>query len=233
VYAYAVSLALINYFNTRRPRRTVHPVQNYSSTDTPLLRAINLHGAHFGPLSLQLVSTECAVVQGASGAGKTLLLRALADIIPADGQVWLAGVLRNEIPAPDWRRQVALLPAESYWWADMVRSHFASEPMYELSAVGFDADVLDWPVSRLSSGERQRLSLVRLLGNRPRVLLLDEPTANLDAENIKRVESLIKTYMQQHQAGALWITHDAEQTARVGKRIIRVANGRLLSKDQA
>jgi putative ABC transport system ATP-binding protein len=201
----------------------------YSNVYRPLLCAKNLCGAHFGPISLRIASAECLIMQGPSGAGKTLLLRALADMMPSDGEVWLAGVPRAEIPAPDWRRQVALLPAESYWWAEIVRSHFTAEPGDELSAIGFDVDVLDWPVSRLSSGERQRLSLVRLLVNRPRVLLLDEPTANLDLENTKRVESLIKHYMRQHHAGVLWVTHDTQQAERVGIRIIRVSHGCLIS----
>jgi ABC-type multidrug transport system ATPase subunit len=91
--------------------------------------------------------------------------------------------------APDWRRRVGLLPAESGWWADRVGAHFittndarnpATTPTPILARLGFEPDVLDWDVQRLSSGERQRLGLARLLLNRPEVLLLDEATANLD-----------------------------------------------------
>lgn len=205
-------------------------MQDQLTNDPPLLRAEDLRGDHFGPVSLQLAAGECVIVQGPSGAGKTLLLRALADMDPVGGEVWLAGARRDEIPPPDWRRRMALLPAESHWWTETVREHFADEPAVELAALGFDADVLHWPVSRLSSGERQRLALVRLLVNRPQVLLLDEPTANLDSDNTQRVEKLVKSYIRDHQASVLWVSHDQEQTARVGRRLIQLGNGRVISE---
>jgi ABC-type iron transport system FetAB ATPase subunit len=196
-------------------------------SDVPLLRAERLQSAHFGPVSLALEVGECVALRGPSGSGKTLLLRALADMDIVQGQVWLAGAPRDEIPAPIWRRQVGLLTAESHWWSDRVRAHFAAEPGDELAALGFHADVLDWSVSRLSSGERQRLAVARLLVIRPRVLLLDEPTANLDVANARRVEALVQRYLQQHQAGTLWVTHDAEQSARVARRVIVLGDGRV------
>ena len=73
-------------------------------------------------------------------------------------------------------------------------------------------------MERLSSGERQRLALARLLANRPRVLLLDEPTANLDPVNIHRVEQLVKDYLAEQQAACLWVTHTREQIARIADR---------------
>jgi ABC-type iron transport system FetAB ATPase subunit len=179
-------------------------------------------------MSLSLLGGECIVLTGPSGAGKTLLLRALADMDPADGEVRLDGVQRNELSGPEWRRQVGLLPAESHWWAERVGEHFAHAPSDDLSKLGFNVDVLNWQISRLSSGERQRLAIARLLTNRPRVLLLDEPTANLDPDNTSRVESLLKNYAQQCRAGMLWVSHDAEQAARVADRIFRIADGRLL-----
>jgi putative ABC transport system ATP-binding protein len=208
-------------------------VRNSSTNNPLLLHTENLRGDHFGPISLQLALGECVILQGPSGAGKTLLLRALADMDPADGEVWLAGMPRDQIPAPQWRRQVALLPAESHWWAETVQEHFPAESSEDLAAMGFDVDALHWPINRLSSGERQRLAMVRLLANRPHVLLLDEPTANLDPDNTRRVESLVKSYMQRNQAGALWVSHDAPQTARVGNRIIRLYEGRVVNEAAA
>jgi putative ABC transport system ATP-binding protein len=207
-------------------------VRDRTTTDI-LLGAEELRGDHFGPISLRLSAAECVIVQGPSGAGKTLLLRALADMDPSYGDVWLAGVPREKIPGPDWRRQVAILPAESHWWAETVHEHLATEPSQELLAVGFDADVLRWPVSRLSSGERQRLSLVRLLANRPRVLLLDEPTANLDSGNTDKVESLVASYRQLHHAAVVWVSHDVQQAARVATRVMCLDGGRITREDTA
>ena len=68
---------------------------------------------------------------------------------------------------------------------------------------------------RCSSGEKQRLSILRLLANRPKVLLLDEPTANLDAENTRNVEALLIDYLTENNAVALWVSHDHAQLKRV------------------
>ena len=110
------------------------------------------------------------------------------------------------------------LPAESRWWGSTVAEHFERVDTQQLSRLGFEAPVSDWRVERLSSGERQRLGLARLFANRPRVLLLDEPTANLDPVNIHRVEQLVKDYLAEQQAACLWVTHSREQIARIADR---------------
>jgi ABC-type iron transport system FetAB ATPase subunit len=86
---------------------------------------------------------------------------------------------------------------------------------------------MDQAVIRLSSGEKQRLALLRLLANQPRVLLLDEPTANLDPENTRRVEAVIREYCRERAAAVVWVSHDREQAARVADRQFEVADGRL------
>jgi putative ABC transport system ATP-binding protein len=71
------------------------------------------------------------------------------------------------------------------------------------------------PISRLSTGERQRLALARLLALRPQVLLLDEATANLDPSNRDRVEDLIQYYRREQGAAVLWVSHDPDQRRRL------------------
>jgi ABC-type iron transport system FetAB ATPase subunit len=180
-----------------------------------------------GPLDFVLHSGECACLSGVSGSGKTLLLRALADLDAHRGEVRLAGRLCGEIAAPQWRGQVGMLPAESAWWHERVGMHFAAARQDWLAALGFTEAALDWRVSRLSSGERQRLALLRMLLKRPEVLLLDEPTANLDQENTRRVEDLLRAYRLETGAAMLWVSHDPAQIGRIAQRHFYLSAGRL------
>lgn len=180
-----------------------------------------------GPLSLT-VQDECVCLSGPSGAGKTLLLRAIVDLDPHQGQVFLDEVECNDFNASDWRRRVGLLPAESQWWRDRVGEHFAELDQDLLIRLNFDADVLHWQVNRLSSGERQRLALVRMLCLRPQVLLLDEPTASLDPDNVRCVEEVIAHYRHRTGAAVLWVSHDPEQIQRVAARSYFIEQGKLL-----
>ena len=178
--------------------------------DTVLLRA----------LDLDLADGQCAWVSGASGSGKTALLRAVADLDPNDGDLTLDGRERDHFPAPEWRRQVTYVSAEPVWWAERAGAHFsdhvrAAELMVE---IGLDADMLDAEIARLSTGERQRLALVRALIQGPRVILLDEPTSALDEKAVGAVEALLKKY-QADSLSVVLVTHDPEQ----GKRL---ADGR-------
>ncbi|MBI5895754.1 MAG: ATP-binding cassette domain-containing protein, partial [Desulfobacterales bacterium] len=162
-----------------------------------------------------------------SGSGKSLFLRALADLDPHEGRMALDGVAAEVIPAHQWRRQVGLLPAESAWWFDSVGPHCDPWPLDALQYLGFSPDVLSWSVSRLSSGERQRLSLLRLLARSPRILLLDEPTANLDVQNTERVEQLLRDFRTKHRPGMLWISHDMAQLKRCCDTIYILEERRL------
>jgi ABC-type iron transport system FetAB ATPase subunit len=188
----------------------------------PLLAFAELRTQGRGPYALSLAAGECVTLRGASGSGKSLLLRAVADLDPHDGWATLDGIACTDMSAPLWRRLVALLPAESQWWADDVGAHFQLDDCPYWAPLGFTPDVRAWQVSRLSSGEKQRLALSRALMNQPRVLLLDEPTASLDPVNTQAVEKLVAEYRRETKAAVLWVSHDTAQAARVGVRHFRL-----------
>src|SRR6516165_9013717 len=175
------------------------------------------------PASLSLWAGGCVAGRGPSGAGNTLLLRAIADLDPNEGLVCLDGRDRSTIAAPEWRRLVGYVPAEPGWWADTVGEHFSewAAAVAFVRDLGFPEEAKAWPITRLSTGERLRLALIRALVVRPKVLQLDEPTAALDPASVAAVESLITTQLRAGLA-VLWVTHDAEQAKRIAHRILVV-----------
>ena len=76
-----------------------------------------------GPYSLRCYADEIVCLTGASGIGKTRLLRALADLERYNGEVKLGMRRCADVPAPEWRQKVALIPAESRWWFSEVKPH--------------------------------------------------------------------------------------------------------------
>ncbi len=195
---------------------------------------LSVHGLHTkagGPADLEVAAGEIVALRGASGSGKSLVLRALADLDPAAGEVALDGTPRAAIPAPEWRRRVAFVPAESGWWADRVGAHFTGGAEL-VEALGLDRGALDWEVGRLSTGERQRLAIARALALDPEVWLLDEPTAALDAEAAGRVEKLIREG-RERGAAILMVTHDPGQARRLADRTLQIRAGRLAAPGEA
>lgn len=190
------------------------------------LKSFSIHNGQ--SFDLTVSAEECVCISGASGTGKTLLLRAIADLDPHEGEVALGEEESQTMPANEWRQKVGLLPAESHWWFDTVGEHFSKSNPVMLKKVGFGEEVLGWQVKRLSTGEKQRLAIVRLLALQPGALLLDEPTANLDAENTKVVEQLINDYRKKTTAPVVWVSHDPRQIKRVGDRWFQIKEGKLV-----
>lgn len=178
--------------------------------------------------SLELAAGECLVIRGASGSGKSLLLRAIADLDPNQGRVSLNGVSRETFTGPEWRRKVGYLPAEAGWWAEDLGAHFAQWDRARslFHRLGLADAQKDWPIARLSTGERQRLALVRALAVGPEILLLDEPTSGLDQEAVSAVENLIAE-VRADGTGVVWVTHDPAQAERVGDRWLYLEAGQL------
>jgi putative ABC transport system ATP-binding protein len=196
----------------------------------PALTVKQLRSELAGPFELSLGRGTCAAITGASGSGKSLFLRMVADLDPNEGEVWLNEQARAAMPAPAWRKQVTYVAAESGWWAEIVIQHFPLHRRDEIatlaSSLGLRAELLDAPVAQLSTGEKQRLALVRALLPAPPVLLLDEPTGPLDEESVVRVEALLRQRMATGTS-ILLVTHDPKQAERLGDQRYRMAARRL------
>jgi len=200
------------------------------TAQTALLVFEGLHSPFGGPFDLAVVAGECVCVQGASGAGKSVLLRLIADMDPNSGHVYLNGHPREHWSAPEWRRQVVYQAAEPAWWAPTAGEHFRPAERAAMgdlvTALNLPVGVLDTDIARLSTGERQRLALIRSLVQRPLVLLLDEPTASLDPASTQAMEALLCQRLGSGLA-IVMVTHSLEQAQRMGHRRFNLIERRL------
>lgn len=192
-----------------------------------LLRLSDVSTHLVGPVKLSINPGELVILSGPSGCGKSLLLRAIADLDDHQGDIQLENKQQSSIPVTEWRSRVGYLPEESHWWSSKVGDHFSSAPVDLLTQLGFEKECLNWSVNRLSSGERQRLGFARLLSVKPQILLLDEPTANLDQNNTNVIEEIVQNYIKANYAAALWVTHDPQQLKQLGNRRYHMEKGKL------
>ena len=198
------------------------------NAEAPLLRLAGVRHDGLEATALELEPRSMVFISGPSGSGKTRLLRVVADLDAHHGDIWLDGRHRGEFKGHQWRHRVGMLPTESRWWRKDAASHFASLPETEaLEALHLETAVLKRPIDQLSTGERQRLALLRLLANAPRVLLLDEPTASLDADSTRRVEARVRTYVEESGAAVIWVSHDEDQAKRLATQQYTMNAGRL------
>ena len=178
-------------------------------------------------VSFSLRPAECLCITGESGSGKSLLLRAIADLDPNQGEVSLHNRPREQYAADEWRARVTLVPVDSQWWAETVAEHFLRVDMSLLAEFGFARSVMDKPVRQLSGGERQRLAIARAICIEPDVLLLDEPTANLDEKNTRRVEDIVMQIVKDHAVALLWVSHSQPQVQRIADQVWKMDSGQL------
>lgn len=200
------------------------------TSPTATADGLRLQGLSIGALeqvSLDIAPGEIVCLSGESGSGKTRLLRAIADLEPHAGEVMLGPDRRSAVAAHCWRGWVMLVPAESSWWADRVIEHFLDPVPDSLAAFGFGEEVLGWEIARLSSGEKQRLAVLRALSHEPRALLLDEPTANLDPDTTRAVEAWLRQYAHARGLPVIWAAHDHGQIERVADRHFMIRGAQL------
>ena len=198
-----------------------------------MLRIDQLKVGKLPALSFEVADGECLAVEGQSGIGKTLLLRAIADLDQASGHVFLDGIEKAEMSAPAWRKRVRYCSGEPGWWTPTARGAFPASTDASLKAggsrldrvlrgLGLDSSLLDQPVGQLSTGERQRLALARALADDPKVLLLDEPTGSLDPQSVGLVEEMIR-YLLLSGRNVVLVSHDPRQIDRLAHRRLQLS----------
>ncbi len=185
-------------------------------------------------------------IMGPSGAGKTTLLRLLNLLEePTEGQIFFLG----EDTAVNGTRRLALQRQMTMVFQKTV---LFNTSVFENVAFGLKARRLNPAVVKervfsalkdvglkdlaqhcalsLSGGEAERLALARAMVLKPRVLLLDEPTANLDPANVATIENLVRTMHERDGTTIILVSHNLFQAERLADEVIFLYNGRVVEK---
>ncbi len=192
---------------------------------------------------LSLFKGEIFCMLGPSGAGKTTLLRLLNFLEKAEeGEIIFEGrnfsYHSNTYPLEVMRKittvfQRPALLKDSVWkniiYPLKIRNQRVdkAEIMPLVEELGI-SHLLRQSSRTLSGGEAQRVAMARALVFKPRVLLLDEPTANLDPTNIKIIEQMVTKYAAEERPTVVWITHNHFQAKRVGDRTCLIDGGLIV-----
>jgi len=189
-------------------------------------------------VNFQLEGSTITPIIGPSGVGKSTLLKAIVRLYPyADGKIFYYGNEIGEIPPPRLRTKIGFMQQRPVFESGLVRENLLEPFSFrcvktekpteeklaeELDQVGLDSSILDQNVDVLSGGEAQRVGFVRLLLIQPELLLLDEPTANLDPESTKKILGRIKRWTEETGGSALWVAHDRSLIQKLGMPPLRM-----------
>lgn len=175
-------------------------------------------------LDLTIRKGEFVALLGESGCGKTTLLRALAGLDPVDGG-HIDGPTQPAVVFQEHR----LLPWVPLWQnvaLGMETAEGRAKAEAALQEVGLAGREDDWP-RNLSGGQSQRVALARALVREPRLLLLDEPFAALDALTRIKMHVLIRDLVARHRPGVLLVTHDVDEAVAIADRILVMRGGEI------
>lgn len=175
-------------------------------------------------LDLIIRKGEFVALLGESGCGKTTLLRALAGLDPVDG-----GHIHSPTQPAVVFQEHRLLPWATLWRnvaLGMETAEGRAKAEAALQEVGLAGREEDWP-RNLSGGQAQRVALARALVREPRLLLLDEPFAALDALTRLKMQVLIRELVARHRPGVLLVTHDVDEAVAIADRILVMRGGEI------
>jgi putative ABC transport system ATP-binding protein len=196
-------------------------------------------------LDLDLEHGEIVLVMGPSGSGKTTFLSMLGGLLRvSDGDIWIDGTniaALSERELPPFRSRtfgfifqnfnlVAALSARENVEVALNIAGEAGRPARErarslLASMGL-GDRLDFPVEKLSGGEKQRVAIARAIANRPSLILADEPTANLDSHHGAETMRLLRELAKEQGTTVVIVSHD-DRLREIADRVLWLEDGRF------
>lgn len=206
----------------------------YRVGDTPILQDVNL----------KIDKQEWVTIAGPSGSGKSTLVRIIASLLSkTSGELRFAGQPIESYDPIAYRRRVSYAFQQPTLFGETVADNLAfpyqirQEPFDQqraitaLEYVGLGEGDLTKHVTDLSGGQRQRIALLRNVMIYPEVLILDEVTAGLDAENKAFVWNMIQHFNQDDHLTIIAITHDQSEIESA-KRLVTIENGQIVGGAQ-
>ena len=170
--------------------------------------------------------TSLAII-GPNGAGKTVLFKALIGALPHDGAVrWAKGTRVGYVPQKlDLERDLPVTGQDFLHAKAVVTGSAPSDVVRATSAVGFPSALLPRPIGALSGGQFQRLLVAVALLGKPSVLLLDEPTAGVDAPGQESVTETLDRLRREQGLTVVVISHDLSVVYRYASRVLCLGRG--------
>ena len=196
-------------------------------------------------LSFEAGQGELLAVLGTNGAGKSTLIKCIDRILcPSEGRVLIDGENVFEMSRQQMARHIAYVPQQAEGGSMTVFDAvlLGRKPYIKWDATEHDRKIAQQlisrmeledkalsPVSKLSGGEAQKVLLARALAQEPKLLLLDEPTSNLDPKNQHQALSLVKSTVKEQKLCAVAVLHDLNLALRYCDRFLFIKDGRLCS----
>lgn len=190
-------------------------------------------------ISLDINKGDYIFVEGHSGSGKSTFFKLCSQLIsPTEGDIIYAGRSYKEYNPIEWRKSIAYCLQTPYLFGNTVMDNLkfpysirdTKADLHRIEELlctfKLDKAYLSKDVKNLSGGEKQRIAIIRTLLCRPDILLLDEVTSALDADNTLIVENVIEA-VNGEGVTVLWITHDTEQGKKYGNKTIYIEDGEI------